>query len=89
MSVDSTAGSDLDTIFAEVGEFGIYQIAIYLLICIPNALSATFVMNYMFTANTLDYRWVIHTMDKIKRLVTRERQFIYDVINNNKIVCGK
>lgn len=59
MSVDSTADSDLDTIFAEVGEFGIYQIAIYLLICIPNALSATFVMNYMFTANTLGYRWVI------------------------------
>lgn len=56
MSVDLTAESDLDTIFAEVGEFGIYQIAIYMLICIPNALSATFVVNYMFTANTLDYR---------------------------------
>lgn len=56
--MDLTAESDLDTIFAEVGEFGIYQIAIYMLICIPNALSATFVVNYMFTANTLDYRWV-------------------------------
>lgn len=56
MSMDSTADSDLDTVFAEVGEFGIYQIAIFLLICIPNALSATFVMNYMFTANTVDYR---------------------------------
>lgn len=56
MSVDLTAISDLDTIFAEVGEFGIYQIAIYMLICIPNAISATFVMSYMFAANTLDYR---------------------------------
>lgn len=56
MSVDIAANSDLDIVFAEVGEFGIYQIALFMLMCIPNALSATFVMNYMFTANTLDYR---------------------------------
>lgn len=77
MSADSTADSDLDSIFTEVGEFGIYQIAIFLLICIPNALSATFVMNYMFTANTIDYRWV-------KRLVIRKRGvFLYVAPNLN------
>lgn len=56
MSIDLTAHSDLDAIFAEVGEFGLYQIGLYMLLYIPNAMSATFVMNYMFTANTLDYR---------------------------------
>lgn len=57
MCVGTTSGEgDLDTIFAEIGEFGFYQIAIFLLISIPNALSVTFIMNYMFAANTLDYR---------------------------------
>lgn len=56
MCVGTSGEGDLDTIFAEIGEFGFYQIAIFLLISIPNALSVTFIMNYMFAANTLDYR---------------------------------
>lgn len=50
-------GTELDTILTEVGEFGLYQVIIYFLLCIPSALSATFVVNYMFSANPLNYRW--------------------------------
>lgn len=56
MSVDISAFSNLDTIFAEIGEVGFYQITSYLLIIIPNVLSSTYVISYMFTGKSLDYR---------------------------------
>lgn len=48
--------NNLDAILTEVGEFGLYQVVTYILICIPNILSATYVVNYMISANTLNYR---------------------------------
>lgn len=51
-----SADSNLDAILTEVGDFGKFQVITYLLICIPCAFSATMVVNYMFAANTLDYR---------------------------------
>lgn len=57
MSIDISETSNLDSIFSEVGEFGIFQITSYLLIFIPNVLSSTFVIGYMFAAKSLDYRW--------------------------------
>lgn len=57
MSVDYGETSNLDTIFGEIGEFGLYQITSYLLIFIPNMLSSTFVIGYMFAAKSLEYRW--------------------------------
>lgn len=56
MSVDISAESNLDSIFQEVGEFNFYQLFKYFLLCIPNAVSATYVLSYIFTSNTLDYR---------------------------------
>lgn len=53
MSSDST----VDAILTEVGEFGLFQAFTYFMICIPSALSATYVVNYMVSANPLDYRW--------------------------------
>lgn len=50
------ADTNLDAILTEVGEFGVFQVFTYLLLCIPSAISATYVVNYMFSANTLDYR---------------------------------
>lgn len=47
---------NLDLIFAEVGEFGAFQIFSFLLICIPNVFAATYIVNYVLTANALDYR---------------------------------
>lgn len=56
MSADIAARSNLDAILSEVGEFKLRQIIQFFLICIPNILSAAFLMSYVFTANTLDYR---------------------------------
>lgn len=50
------ANTELDAVLTEVGEFGLFQVVTYLLICIPSALSATYVVNYMVSANTLVYR---------------------------------
>lgn len=57
MSVDTSDDSNLDNILTEVGGFGLFQIVAYILVCIPNILAATYEVNYMITANTLDYRW--------------------------------
>lgn len=51
-----SADSDLESILAEVGEFGLFQIVSYILICIPSALSATYVVNFMISASSLEYR---------------------------------
>lgn len=56
MSVDISADSNLDGILTEVGAFGVFQVISYFLISIPCALSATYVVNYMISANTLKYR---------------------------------
>lgn len=56
MSIDITADSNLDGILTEVGEFGLFQVVSYMLITLPCALTATFVINYMISANTLKYR---------------------------------
>lgn len=56
MSVDVTVEGNLDAIYAEIGEFGRFQIVTFALICIPNIISATFMVNYVFTANIMDYR---------------------------------
>lgn len=47
---------NLDAVLTEVGEFGLFQVITYLLLCIPSAFSATHVVNYMVSANTLVYR---------------------------------
>lgn len=69
MPVDIGDDADLDTIFSEVGEFGLFQVINYFLICMPNMLAAAYVMNYVFTANTLDYRLDIIEYYKIYLLV--------------------
>lgn len=57
MSVsDISPDTDLETVLTEVGAFGLYQVIIYFMICIPSTLSATYQVNYMFSANTLEYR---------------------------------
>lgn len=48
--------NSIDFLFTEIGEFSLYQVITYALICIPNAVTATFVVGYIFTANALDYR---------------------------------
>lgn len=57
MSVDISAESNLDAIFTEIGECNILQVVRYILICIPNAVAGMYVMSYIFTANTLEYRY--------------------------------
>lgn len=56
MSEDVAANINLDRIYSEVGEFGLFQIITFALICIPNTVSAMYVVNYIFSANSMDYR---------------------------------
>lgn len=49
--------SNLDNILTEIGGFGRFQIITYILICIPNIISAATYVNFMISATTLDYRW--------------------------------
>lgn len=62
MSVDA-ADYNIDTIFSEIGGFGPFQILSLFLICIPNIISTTYTVNYIFASNSLDYRSVqiLHT----------------------------
>lgn len=56
MSASDGANNNLDIIFAEVGEFGVFQVVPLILICIPSLVSASYVVNYIFTTNKLVYR---------------------------------
>lgn len=56
MSLDIGDDESLDAILTEVGAFGLFQVVSYLLISIPNILSSAYVVNYMISANTLEYR---------------------------------
>lgn len=58
MSVDAGIDNNLDAVFAEVGEFGVFQILSLILICIPNTLFGSYVVSYIFASYTLDYRSV-------------------------------
>lgn len=55
MAIDSSANS-LDVVFSEIGEFTYLQVARYILLCIPNAIAGMYVLTYVFTAISLDYR---------------------------------
>lgn len=50
----------LDYVIQEIGEFGRFQIINYILIFIPIALSTTWLLSFIFTAATLEYRYKIH-----------------------------
>ncbi|XP_055299839.1 organic cation transporter protein-like [Sitodiplosis mosellana] len=69
-----SANSNLDAVLTEVGEFGLFQVITYMLICIPSALSATYVVNYMVSANTLIYRCKIPECD----VGENSREIAYD-----------
>lgn len=59
MVVDSGVDNNLDAVFTEIGEFGAFQIVSILLICLPSLLSASYIVNFIFAADTLDYRSVV------------------------------
>lgn len=57
--MDTTAESTaVDQVFAEIGEFGVFQKINLFLLCLPSLMAGTFMVNYVFAANTLDYRSV-------------------------------
>lgn len=56
MSVDQSVDGHLDDILTEIGEFGRYQKITCLLIFIVTAISEQSNVNYVITANSLDYR---------------------------------
>lgn len=48
--------TDLDDIFVEIGEFGAHQVVTLLLLVVLNMLSAASAINFMISANKLDFR---------------------------------
>lgn len=56
MAIDVKEDDSLEEIFAEIGEFKIYQILVIILLAIPSILSAGYSLEYVFASATLDYR---------------------------------
>nr|CAD7418835.1 unnamed protein product [Timema cristinae] len=54
-----SAVMDFDDVLDEIGDFGRYQITIYLLICLPVLFAAGNSLTYVFTAGVPDYRSLI------------------------------
>lgn len=46
----------LDSILIRIGQFGKFQLIIFVLICIPMMFNAIFSVTYVFTASTVSYR---------------------------------
>lgn len=72
MSAADGASNNLDVIFTEIGEFGLFQAVSLVLICIPSLLSASYVVNYIFTANALNYRFETYTKKAIQTVLVHE-----------------
>ncbi|KAM7355230.1 SLC22A family member [Cochliomyia hominivorax] len=53
----------LDSILIRIGQFGKFQLFIFLLICIPMMFNAIFSVTYVFTASTVSYRCNITECD--------------------------
>lgn len=51
---------DLDSILAELGQFGRYQIKNYCFILIPIMFSAVYNGQYIFAAAAMNYRYVLY-----------------------------
>lgn len=47
---------DLDVILAELGDFGRYQMIIYVYVLLPILFSAIFLTQYIFAAGSVNYR---------------------------------
>lgn len=47
---------DLDNILTELGEFGKYQIGVYILLFFPLIFGSIGSLTYVFTAGDIDYR---------------------------------
>lgn len=56
MSISNGENFSLDNVLSEVGEFGLFQKYTYFLLFTVRVLSSFTVVNYMISANTLDYR---------------------------------
>lgn len=54
--VDKKDAGNLDNTLSDIGEFGPYQIISFVLLFIIKVLAGQNFINYMITANTLDYR---------------------------------
>lgn len=58
-SAESDGNNDeftLDSILIRIGQFGKFQMIIFLLICIPMMFNAIFSVTYVFTASTVVHR---------------------------------
>ncbi|KAJ6636136.1 Organic cation transporter-like protein [Pseudolycoriella hygida] len=62
-STDDKKTVDLDKIFVEIGDFGLFQIFIYALISMPVLLISWFTFEFVFTAGRLEYRCKIPGCD--------------------------
>ncbi|XP_031637755.1 solute carrier family 22 member 7-like, partial [Contarinia nasturtii] len=61
LNVDSE--NKLDAAFSEIGEFGLFQILAISLICIPNIISASYVINFIFAIQPLNHRCKVPECD--------------------------
>lgn len=59
--VEAAAGEDnsLDAILVRIGQFGRFQIINYVLLCVPMVFNAFFSISYVFTASTVEHRYVL------------------------------
>lgn len=48
--------STLDSILVRIGQFGKFQVIIFLLICLPMMFNAIFSVTYVFTASSVVHR---------------------------------
>lgn len=60
MSKPKDESIDLDSILAELGSFGRYQMMTYAFIQLPIMFCAIFSIQYIFAAGAVNYRWVFN-----------------------------
>lgn len=56
MKEETKSDFELDSILMEIGQFGRFQIIVYIISCVIISLTAAVGLSYIFTTGQVDYR---------------------------------
>lgn len=75
----------LDSILKYIGQFGRFQLIIFMLICLPMMFHAMFSVTYVFTAATVSHRWIYY-LESVSSVLCSNLTFTTDAKLRNVTV---
>ncbi|XP_068142379.1 organic cation transporter protein-like [Drosophila tropicalis] len=80
----TTEDTHLDDIIIRIGQFGRYQICLYILLCLPIVCNAFYSISYIFTASSVEHRCNISQCDSLESTYSTSASFLNFTIPQEK-----